>query len=1226
MGDSWDQITQAHTATPDKPQGNWFFENAPPPPAPKSLKQDPKKPPAKAPEQPSMFAANPIGAAMHAQVDSSQQPIVDFTQLGTPPTPTHSLTGREKTKPTKVQQAVTGVVRGAETSASGFTSPQSLALLAGTFGTGSVPVLGRLISLGFSADMLKSAGEKIPKLVEQVKKGDVEGASQTLTEAGITAGMGVGAGAHGIKGTPKPGVTAFERLSEATARPTAPPPEAVTAPPAAKGKFRPQLLPQAAPIPHPWEKARAAAKPPSWEPHQPPPAAPPGWEPHQAPPAWEPHQPPPAPAARPTQPPAWEPGPPGPFRWEPHQPPAPPTPLREKGWEPHQPGQEPPPEAPPAAPATPVAAPPAAEKPPAQAPPEIPAPVAEKPPPVTPEPPAEAPPAAAPAPEEAPERAAEGRVWQHSDPTPPENVPVRMNTKDIIADPERFQYKAEAVGKGGTTDEFRNVKKWDESSAGVLQVWRDPADGKVYVTNGHHRLEMANRLDVPEMSVKFIDAPDAASARIRGALTNIRDGKGTSMDAAKVFRDGNVTPEEMEREGISPEGKIAKEGVALAGLSDRAFQRVVDGTLLAAHGAAIGETLRGQPATQDSMIDWLRKQRTRYNANEIRDIAEQWKRFEQNGPPPSPEEAAQGSMFDEDVAQKNYFGEKAQIQEEIRQKMKGDKKLFGLLGKESAAVKLEGTGSNVIDVEGNKSVASKAAQLLEVYGKLVNKAGPMEDIITDAARKVAGGMSISDATAEAYPRISAEVEKILRPGGKEAGEPRPVAAPVSGEGGAGAGVQPESPGESPGEKPGEKPEISLKKKETPPDNPLFADESKDIAESAAKDKAKLQGERLTAGFNAPISAEENAGKLKKKPGGQQSFFDSVEDDKQEMLFLKPLENSRPPIIRPNEEVDLRDAMKTAKYRYVSPSQAGPLYAAEQPGRLYVDQLTHKILGTLIAQAMKNPEARTGWDAMAVPGNLLHQLEYHVKNLAEIDGQPLNSNDKMFVGALGKTLAKAREDHPHSMVIIPAGSGRSLRDVRALLRHELAHGDQFQVFADMFPGQNISTRLFDPQVFGHPLVNKAVKSLIGKRYGYSNKVSTVEAELLAHAAGGEYMPKIDPYDGKALRDEKGNLVYTDKIAGLDLTLDEAAEMTGILIESAIKKHGAKHAERLLKNVKRSFREKVNQSIENRGKTNTRSGQRQPPGGNPLGSGGSGGNRERGQGGGSGVQGTLWKKTG
>src|SRR6202000_951911 len=53
-----------------------------------------------------------------------------------------------------------------------------------------------------------------------------------------------------------------------------------------------------------------------------------------------------------------------------------------------------------------------------------------------------------------------------------------MRRQDISVDPDRFQFKQKAIGHGGTTEELRDVKKFDPEKAGVLGVWTDPADGK----------------------------------------------------------------------------------------------------------------------------------------------------------------------------------------------------------------------------------------------------------------------------------------------------------------------------------------------------------------------------------------------------------------------------------------------------------------------------------------------------------------------------------------------------------------------------------------------------------------------------------------------------------------------------------------------------------------------------------------------------------------------------
>ena len=77
--------------------------------------------------------------------------------------------------------------------------------------------------------------------------------------------------------------------------------------------------------------------------------------------------------------------------------------------------------------------------------------------------------------------------------------------------------------------ELHGVKNWNPESAGVISVWRDPENGKTFVVNGHHRLDLANRLGVEKVTARYIDAPDAATARMKGAITNIAEGPGRRL-------------------------------------------------------------------------------------------------------------------------------------------------------------------------------------------------------------------------------------------------------------------------------------------------------------------------------------------------------------------------------------------------------------------------------------------------------------------------------------------------------------------------------------------------------------------------------------------------------------------------------------------------------------------------------------------------------------------------
>ena len=153
-------------------------------------------------------------------------------------------------------------------------------------------------------------------------------------------------------------------------------------------------------------------------------------------------------------------------------------------------------------------------------------------------------------------------------------VVAQLPPSELSTDPERFQFKQDAIGKGGVTDKFKDTTQWNSDNSGILSVWKDPADGKTYVVNGHHRLEMANRLGAPTVTVRYLDAANAAEARMKGALINIAEDQGTSIDAAKVFRDSGMTEADLQKQGIKLDGRIAKEGQSLANLEPNLFNQI----------------------------------------------------------------------------------------------------------------------------------------------------------------------------------------------------------------------------------------------------------------------------------------------------------------------------------------------------------------------------------------------------------------------------------------------------------------------------------------------------------------------------------------------------------------------------------------------------------------------------------------------------------------------------
>ena len=87
-----------------------------------------------------------------------------------------------------------------------------------------------------------------------------------------------------------------------------------------------------------------------------------------------------------------------------------------------------------------------------------------------------------------------------------------LATETVQLDPRRFKFKL--AGHEGTTTALRDATCFDPDLCGVLSVWRDPADGLVFMVDGHHR---------PGLAVRLSDHPHRPAAglgeRVAGVQT-----------------------------------------------------------------------------------------------------------------------------------------------------------------------------------------------------------------------------------------------------------------------------------------------------------------------------------------------------------------------------------------------------------------------------------------------------------------------------------------------------------------------------------------------------------------------------------------------------------------------------------------------------------------------------------------------------------------------------------
>lgn len=335
-----------------------------------------------------------------------------------------------------------------------------------------------------------------------------------------------------------------------------------------------------------------------------------------------------------------------------------------------------------------------------------------------------------------------------SAPKPPQPGAVaEVDPSAILADPKRFQYKL--LGEHTATGEvgsLSGVKKFDRNLAGVIQAWIDPADGKTYVVNGHNRLALAKRLGADKVTVRYLDVKDAQEARAVGALTNIAEGRGNAVDAAKFFKDSGLTKDDLDRKGIPMREKIATDGIALSKLDDSLFRKVIDGEIPTERAVIIGGSGldHQQQRSLVKLVDDQSKKRKITN-EVLTELVDTVKASQQ-------QTTTQFDLFGASQAVVDNTLERASLQAAIKKRLGREKKLFGTVGKSTAAQQLAQAG-NVIDVASSQKVSKDASATLSVFDQLKNQSGGISKAINDAANQIQQGGDRKKVETDLYKQI-----------------------------------------------------------------------------------------------------------------------------------------------------------------------------------------------------------------------------------------------------------------------------------------------------------------------------------------------------------------------------------------------------------------------------------------------------------------------------------------
>ena len=192
-----------------------------------------------------------------------------------------------------------------------------------------------------------------------------------------------------------------------------------------------------------------------------------------------------------------------------------------------------------------------------------------------------------------------------------------MRVEDIMVDPERFQFRVAAWASGGTDDRLSGCKIFNANLAGVLAVWRDRADGLVYLCDGHHRLKLARRDGVQHIAVQFLEAGSDIEARSWAALKNIAEGHATATDAARWLVDSGSDAAALEAWGLSLRSALVGRALRLKSLPPALLTQACNGELPEDFALAIAQA--GDPVAMADL--WRLAQQKGWDLDQVAEAA-----------------------------------------------------------------------------------------------------------------------------------------------------------------------------------------------------------------------------------------------------------------------------------------------------------------------------------------------------------------------------------------------------------------------------------------------------------------------------------------------------------------------------------------------------------------------------------------------------------------------------
>jgi hypothetical protein len=305
-----------------------------------------------------------------------------------------------------------------------------------------------------------------------------------------------------------------------------------------------------------------------------------------------------------------------------------------------------------------------------------------------------------------------------------------FDPRDIGVDARTFQFKG-GGDEFGVTDRLQFITEWDPQLAGVVTVY-EYADGRLFVADGHQRVGLARRLMAqnPDLNIQLygyrlreIDGITPEQAMISAAITNIAQGTGSIIDAAKIARMDPERFRSMVGRTLPPTSQLVRQARDMMALSQDAFGSVINEVIPSNYGAVVGRILGDRPELQQAAISVLARAEPA-NVFQAEAIVRQVREADVDV-------ATQQSLFGEEMVVESLYTERARVLDRAVKTLREDRAAFANLVRNAENIESAG---NVLDRSVNQRRADLDGQAIALVQTLANRKGPLSDALSDAAR------------------------------------------------------------------------------------------------------------------------------------------------------------------------------------------------------------------------------------------------------------------------------------------------------------------------------------------------------------------------------------------------------------------------------------------------------------------------------------------------------------